>query len=360
MAALQKNNLGVAPTGAGGDSYRDASSKANDNVDVLNSQATLGSAPMITAAQALTAGDHLGKRVSISLAAPGTIQMPAANTCVADGVIHLRNLGATLITLAVSPNSGDTVSLSGLGPGESATMDTDGVHAWAVLMRGRTSSDNEIVNGNLAVGGTISSLKGALFGSAGQVSISQAGAYSGPGAAYVGDVTVGGALGVTGSATFKARPTINGNPLWDSGNLPAPMTRAPQSFSGNQGTLNLGAPATNSYTPYTFTAPAAGAAQAGLFTACTTIGPTAIPTAASTWFIQLQLINASGAVVASSGNSAAGTLLTSGFPLFLSTSLAFSGLIPGATYRVVVNIVSTSNPGVSTVGSNNSCQGIVF
>ncbi|NPT39728.1 tail fiber domain-containing protein, partial [Paraburkholderia xenovorans] len=56
-------------------------------------------------------------------------------------------------TLASKTGSGDSVALSKLNPGEAVLMDTDGVHAWTVLMRGRTNSDNEVVNGNFTVSG---------------------------------------------------------------------------------------------------------------------------------------------------------------------------------------------------------------
>jgi hypothetical protein len=230
MTALLKVNLGTPPTGVDGDTSRDANSKANSNVDVLNTQATLTSSPaVITVAQALTAAAHIGKRVNISLAAAGIINLPAASTCLADQVTLLRNIGTSIVTLAIATGSGDTLALSRLNPGETALLDTDGVHAWSVLVRGRANSDNEVVNGNCAVGGnetvggTLAVTGAASFGSTGQVTISAAGAYSGVGAGYSGDVTVGGKLGVTGAAAFTVRPTFNSNTPWDSGNLPKPM-----------------------------------------------------------------------------------------------------------------------------------------
>ncbi|MDR8400117.1 hypothetical protein NE850_27790 [Paraburkholderia sp. USG1] len=237
MTALQTVNLGTAPAGSDGDPVRTGFTKANSNVAVLNAQAALTSAAAtITTAQALTAALHVGKRVNINLASPGTINMPAASTCAADQVTLLRNTGATLVTLAITTGSGDTVALSKLNPGETALMDTDGVHAWTVLMRGRTNSDNETVNGNCAVGGNetvagalgvtgLTTLTGgASFGASGQATISAAGAYSGVSAAYSGNVTVGGTLGVTGQATFTLRPTFASNTPWDSGNLPSPAS----------------------------------------------------------------------------------------------------------------------------------------
>ncbi|HDR8932965.1 hypothetical protein [Burkholderia vietnamiensis] len=209
MTALQKINQGTAPAGSDGDTVRSAFSKVNSNVDVLNTQAALTSSAVITAAQALT-NAHVGKRVNINLTSAGTINMPAASTCAADQVTLLRNIGTTVVTLAITTGSGDTVALSKLNPGETALMDTDGVHAWNVLMRGRANSDNEVVNGNEAVGGTLSVAGlstfsgGAAFGNSGQATISSAGAYSGVSAAYTGNVSVGGLLSQAGSGNQKA------------------------------------------------------------------------------------------------------------------------------------------------------------
>jgi hypothetical protein len=154
MTVLQKVNLGTAPAGSDGDAVRTAFIKDNANVDVLNSQTFLTSATLITTVQALTTV-HIGKRVNINLSTAGTINLPAASTCAVDQVTLLRNTGTTVVTLAIATGSGDNVSVSKLNPGETALMDTDGVHTWTCLMRGRTNSDNEAVNGNLTVGGVI-------------------------------------------------------------------------------------------------------------------------------------------------------------------------------------------------------------
>ncbi|WP_250451210.1 hypothetical protein [Caballeronia sp. ATUFL_M2_KS44] len=149
MATLQKVNLGTPPTAVDGDTARGANTKANANVDVLSTQiALVSNAATITSAQALT-NAHVGKRVNINLATTGTINLPAASTCAVDQVIHLRNVGGTLVTLAITAGSGDTLSLSRLNPGESALLDTDGVHAWSCLLRGRTNSDNETITGRV-------------------------------------------------------------------------------------------------------------------------------------------------------------------------------------------------------------------
>ncbi|WP_080405931.1 tail fiber domain-containing protein [Burkholderia ubonensis] len=152
MAELQKINLGTAPAGRDGDPARTANQKMNDNVDVLSVQAALTTAPMITAPRALTP-DHMGKRVNVNLPVPGTIVLPPANSCGADQVTLIRNLGSTTVTLAVTSGSGDTLSLTQLNAFESALLDSNGVNAWGVLFRSRAASNNEVVSGNLSVTG---------------------------------------------------------------------------------------------------------------------------------------------------------------------------------------------------------------
>ena len=251
MTALQKINLGTPPSGGDGDTTRTANTKTNSNVDVLNAQAALTSAPaVITAAEALTAAAHVGKRVNINLAAAGAVSPPAASTCAADSVILLRNLGATVVPLAPADGSGDTVALSELNPGESALLDTDGVHTWNVLMRGRSSSDDEAVNGTLTTGGSLTvSYPGAaaLVNDSGGASkafyiLQNAGktAWQWSNASISNvialDRFVSGTYkdsplsfaNSTGVGTFTQRPMFAGNTPWDSGNL-TPGNYAPRS-----------------------------------------------------------------------------------------------------------------------------------
>lgn len=167
MSLLQKIALGTPPTAVDGDTARGANTKMNSNVDVLNTQTILTSnAAVITAAQALTVA-HVGKRVNINLAAAGTINLPTASTCTADSVIHVRNVGATIITLAITAGSGDTIALTTLAAGESAIMDTDGVHAWNCAIRGRSNSTNEVVQGTLLANGKITANAGLAVPAAG-------------------------------------------------------------------------------------------------------------------------------------------------------------------------------------------------
>lgn len=194
MSSLQKVNLGTPPKAEDGDAVRVANVKANANVDVLNAQSALTSAAqLVDSAQALTAALHLGRRVNISLAVAGIVQVPAAATCGADGVMLLRNIGATVVTLAITTGSGDTLSLSKLNPGETVLLDTDGVHAWTVLMRGRTNSDNEVVNGNFKVSGN-STINGDSTVNNSTVN---------------GNETIGGNLSVAGSTKVSGDTTLS-------------------------------------------------------------------------------------------------------------------------------------------------------
>ncbi|WP_322105848.1 hypothetical protein [Paraburkholderia sp. J41] len=191
MSALQKINLGTPPKGEDGDDVRTAFTRMNANVDVLNAQAALTSAVQITAAQALTAA-HIGKRVNISLAAAGVITLPAANVGAADNVVLLRNIGTAVVTLAITAGSGDSLALSKLNPGEAALLDTDGVHAWSVLMRGRTNADNEVINGSLTIGTPLALASGGTGGN----SAAAARANLGVGMTLLGSATPSNGAGV--------------------------------------------------------------------------------------------------------------------------------------------------------------------
>lgn len=153
MAALQKANLGTAPAGSGGDDQRTANTKFNANVDVLSTQAALATAGSIASSQALTVS-HIGKRIGVNIAGGGTINLPLASTCPADGVILIRNVSGVVLSLAVAAGSGDSLELDRLNSGESVLLDTDGVKSWRILMRGRSYTPNETVIGNHSVGGS--------------------------------------------------------------------------------------------------------------------------------------------------------------------------------------------------------------
>ncbi|KVM28972.1 hypothetical protein WJ55_23660 [Burkholderia ubonensis] len=172
-----------------------ANVKANENVDVLAAQAALTSAALITASQTLTA-DHIGKRISVSMAAAGgVIKMKRASTCEPDSVVWIVNVGAKRFTLGVDDNSGDVLALSALNAGEAAMLDTDGVHTWRVLIRGRTTADNEVINANLSVGGALavsgeSTLSGNVM--------------------LGGNVAVGGNIGVSGNVALGSGKRVSG------------------------------------------------------------------------------------------------------------------------------------------------------
>jgi len=234
MANLQKANLGTPPTGAGGDDQRAANTKFNANVDVLSAQAALTTASPITSSQVLTAARHLGRRVSINIAAGGTITLPAASECAADGVLHIRNVGKA-IAIAVAAGSGDALALTKLNSGEAVLLDTDGVNAWRVLMRGRAYGDDEVVNGALSVGGNLAAggsltINGRIFAPEGTATAPGI-AFQNDGAPDTGFFHISdGVFGVTcntqevvrygpGAVSYKVRPTFAGKVPWDNGNF---------------------------------------------------------------------------------------------------------------------------------------------
>lgn len=153
MTALQKIALGTAPAGTDGDTFRTASTRMNANVDVLDTQAALSSTTTITSPSALTIA-NVGRRTSISLTAAGTINLPAANTCAADQVLFLRNIGAYVVNLAPSAGSVDSVTSTTLNPNETVAFETNGSNLWRPLWRSK-NSNNEVVNGTLTVAGGI-------------------------------------------------------------------------------------------------------------------------------------------------------------------------------------------------------------
>lgn len=204
MTTLQTVAFGAASDGSQGDTVRTAFSKVNTNTAVLQSQAALSSGALITQPTIL-APAQIGQRININLSATGTITFPLAGAAGIDSVMHLRNTGT--VTAVLAPQNGDTLVLTKLAPGEAIIFDTDGVHTWAVLMRGRAAALDEAVAGNLSVGGTVS---------AGSV-------------ASTGNVSVGGnlvALAPANPVQFPVRPQFNGNAPYDTGNLVAPLTSA--------------------------------------------------------------------------------------------------------------------------------------
>ncbi|MBH9725110.1 tail fiber domain-containing protein [Burkholderia contaminans] len=211
MGKLQKINLGTPPKGVDGDNNRVAHVKVNASIDVLDRQSALVSAPMITASRTL-GEEHIGRRVSINIAAGGTIKLRKASLCEPDSIVWLVNVGVKRVLLAPDDGSGDTVSISGLNSGEAVALDADGVSAWRVLMRSRASGDDETVSGKLAIESELS---------------------------------------VGGVATFAKRPTFAGKAPWDSGNF-NPADYASLSGATFTGNASLGPFPNQPYSRYLY------------------------------------------------------------------------------------------------------------
>jgi hypothetical protein len=192
MTQLQQVNLGTSSDGTGGDTNRTGFSKVNSNTNVLALQAALTTyGDTITVATALDTS-AVGKRVNIALSQADIVNLPLANTCLADQVVLLRNVGAYVVTLASSTDGTDTIALSRLNPGETAMLDTNGVDTWNVLMRGRPYEDNEVTNGNLTVDGQ-ATVSGNINANAGVI--------------VAGNVNVSGDQAVTGRVTADSLTT---------------------------------------------------------------------------------------------------------------------------------------------------------
>ncbi|KWC11468.1 tail fiber domain-containing protein [Burkholderia ubonensis] len=223
MAELQKINLGTAPAGRDGDPARTANQKMNDNVDVLSAQSALTTAPMITASRTLTS-DHIGRRVSISIAADGgVVKLIAAAKCEPDAIVWLMNTGAKRVALAAEDGSGDSLALAGLNPGEGAVMDSDGVSAWRVLLRGRSSGATETIEGDLRVMGAATFDTRPTF--AGKVPYDNG---------NLSPVDTKSDQSIGGKKDFSQRPTFAGKVPWDSGNF------NPASYAGLSGATFTG------------------------------------------------------------------------------------------------------------------------
>lgn len=269
MGSLQTVAFGAASDGSQGDTTRAAFAKDNANVAVLQAQSALTSfATTLIAPAALTAAQHLGQRVNVNLATAGIIQLPTAASCSADGVILLRNLGTVPVTIAITTGSGDTFPTTVLNALESMLFDTDGIHAWNVLLKGRANSSNETVQGNSVVVGN--ETVGGTLG-------------------VTGNTTLGGTLGVTGASTFTVRPTFNGNTPVDSGNsgaLVAPyMPLAGGAFSGapTYSTAGIARQAFQNITASRALVVGSGGAQNFLSATMTPMGFTALSDAGTNW-----------------------------------------------------------------------------
>ncbi|CAD6536439.1 hypothetical protein LMG27952_03149 [Paraburkholderia hiiakae] len=271
MTALQKVNLGTAPTGTDGDTVRTANVKANANVDVLTTQAILTSSSP-NAVRDLTAAD-MGKRINFTPTSAASSHFPAANTTGADQIVSVHNLSTAYdVTMAIAVGSGDAApTIVVVKPGELLTWETDGVSAWRTI--GRKKAFDEVVQGKLSVAGALTASGSATVG--GTLSVTGALTAGAPiktsyaAATVVANDTSGNSqfgygyqsngsgiwatwvspsrdwflqryvsgnpvdnpivvANATGVASFSQRPVFAGNTPWDSGNL-TPSQYAKQS-----------------------------------------------------------------------------------------------------------------------------------
>ncbi|WP_310634840.1 tail fiber domain-containing protein [Burkholderia cenocepacia] len=149
MSILQKANLGVAPSGAGGDDQRTANMRFNANVDALAARLPL-EYTYLSDNSDLQPG-HVGTRFCLVMDKAGkVVRFPNASSVPQNACFHLFNLGPA-VTIAVQPGDGASVSI--LNNGDWAKYVSDGGAYWHVVERGRVSW-NETVGGDLAVGGS--------------------------------------------------------------------------------------------------------------------------------------------------------------------------------------------------------------
>jgi hypothetical protein len=364
MGTLQKINLGTPPKGADGDNNRVAHVKMNVNVDVLDRQAALVSAPMITASLTLGEG-HIGRRVSINIAAGGTVKLRKASLCEPDSIVWLVNVGAKRVLLAPDDGSGDSVQISGLGPGEAAALDTDGVSAWRVLVRGRASADDESVVGNLSIGGAVAA-SGEVQSKSKTAFRAVAGSYgvflrNDASKAYLQHTKAGDQYGsgdgtlpfywdlVTGKVTIDgtgvgcaigSRPTFAGKVAWDEGNMTRPALFS--ASGGNQSDLNP-----NAYENRLAQSVVCGAAGTIMATATAALNLAAGVAAACDVVARIRITD--GPTVVFDGPDDLATVIVSdagyGGRGKIVAMAAATGLVPGKTYTVQFLITKTAPVG---------------
>ncbi|MBN3749491.1 hypothetical protein G3N96_29305 [Burkholderia sp. Se-20373] len=159
MSILQKANLGVAPSGAGGDDQRTANMRFNANVDALAARLPLEYTYLSDNSDLQPS--HVGTRFCLVMDKAGkVVKFPNAASVPQNACIHLFNLGQT-VTIGVQPGDGASVSI--LNNGDWAEYVSDGGAYWHVVGRGRVSW-NETVGGDLAVGGSVSVAGGVSAG----------------------------------------------------------------------------------------------------------------------------------------------------------------------------------------------------
>lgn len=147
MPVLQKANLGVAPSGAGGDDQRTANMRFNANVDAIAARVPLEYSYLADTATLLPS--HAGSRFGLAMPGPGkVVTLPLASSVPVNGCIHLYNVGPPV---RVGLQGSDGTQITYLNTGDWAKYIGDGTAWWHVAERGRLMWD-ETVGGHLTVG----------------------------------------------------------------------------------------------------------------------------------------------------------------------------------------------------------------
>lgn len=147
MAKLQKANLGVPPSGAGGDDQRTANARFNSNVDVLNSVVPVDYTYLSDSV--ILQPIHVGARYGLSMPdANRTVTLPLVSSVTANACVHCFNVGPAVV---IGTQGNDGTQIRRLNTGDWATWIADGVGFWHVAARGRMFPD-EVTLGSLTVG----------------------------------------------------------------------------------------------------------------------------------------------------------------------------------------------------------------
>ncbi|MBR8135152.1 hypothetical protein [Burkholderia cenocepacia] len=269
MAKLQKANLGVPPSGAGGDDQRTANARFNSNLDVLNSVVPVDYTYLSDSV--VLQSIHVGARYGLSMPdANRTVTLPLVSSVIANACVHCFNVGPAVV---IGTQGNDGTQIRRLNTGDWATWIADGVGFWHVAARGRMFPD-EVTLGSLTVGRDLN-IGGRML-APGEVQSASATAFRAVNGDYgallrndgsnmyflqtsKGDPWGGwndfrpfswgladGAVRIDYAAAgcyIGSRPTWKGGLTpWDNGNLPDPLTASSvQAFSvsgGDEGDLS--------------------------------------------------------------------------------------------------------------------------